>query len=121
MARLVAFIVVLLTFTSGSAYALDTYKCVLTHTTEGADGNDTADVVNKDARVYDAGNTFSFSPDGSKMITSPDLTDIIGQNNQPMKAGAQDNLMYIHVKNSFVIATETEGYVYGDCVKIDGK
>ena len=74
-----------------------------------------SEVVNKNAAVYDAGNTFSFSPDGSKLITSPELTDIIGKDNQPMKAGAQDNLMYIHTKDSFVVATQTEGYVYGDC------
>ncbi|MDR3434933.1 MAG: hypothetical protein P4L95_24020 [Rouxiella aceris] len=121
MSRLVAFIAVLLTFTSCSAFAVTTYKCVLTHSIQGTDGNDSAQVVNKDARVYDAGNTFSFSPDGTKMVTSPELTDIIGQNDQPMKAGTADNLMYIHVKNSFVIATETEGYIYGDCVEVVGK
>lgn len=121
MFRLDAFVAILLALTSFSASAVTAYKCVLTHNVQAADGTETADVINKDAHVFDAGNTFTFSPDGTKMITSPELTDIIGQNNQPMKAGAQDNLMYIHVKNNFVVATETDGYVYGDCVQIATK
>jgi hypothetical protein len=116
MARLVAFIAVLLTLTSYTAFADTNYKCVLTHSIQRPDS---AEVLNKNAHVTDAGNTFTVSPDGIKTITSPELTDIIGQNNQPMKAGTANNLMYIHVQNSFVIANETEGYIYADCVKID--
>lgn len=121
MARLVAFIAVLLTFTSCSAFAITNYKCVLTHSIQRPDGNDSAEVLNKNARVADAGNTFTAYPDNTKSITSPELTDIIGQNNQPMKAGTANKLMYIHVQNSFVIANETEGYIYADCIKIDDK
>ncbi len=121
MARLVAFIAVLLTLTSFTAFADTHYKCVLTHTVQHPDGDDSHEVLNKDARVTDAGNTFTVSPDGMKTITSPELTDIIGQNNQPMKAGTANHLMYIHVQNSFVIANETEGDIYADCVKIDAK
>lgn len=121
MFRLGALVAVLLALTSFSASAVTAYKCVLTHNVQAADGTETATVINKDAHVFDAGNTFTFSPDGDKMATSPELTDIIGQNNQPMKAGTENNLMYIHVKNSFVVATETEGYVYGDCVQISTK
>ena len=119
MARLVAFIAVLLTFTTFTAAADTNYKCVLTHSIQRPNGDDSAEVLNKDARVTDAGNTFTVFPDANKTITSPELTDIIGQNNQPMKAGTANNLMYIHVQNSFVIANETEGYIYADCVKIE--
>lgn len=121
MARLVAFIAVLLTLTSYTALADTHYRCVLTHSIQRPNGDDSAEVLNKDARVTDAGNSFTVSPDGVKTITSPELTDIIGQNNQPMKAGTANKLMYIHVQNSFVIANETEGYIYADCVKIDAK
>lgn len=121
MFRLGTFVAIMLALTSFSASAVTAYKCVLTHNVQAADGTETANVINKDAHVFDAGNTFTFSPDGTKMITSPELTDIIGQNNQPMKAGAEDNLMYIHVKNNFVVATETDGYVYGDCVEVPTK
>lgn len=115
MVRLGGCVAVILALASFSASAVTQYQCVLTHHTQSDDGSDVSEVVNKNAAVYDAGNTFSFSPDGSKLITSPELTDIIGKDNQPMKAGAQDNLMYIHTKDSFVVATQTEGYVYGDC------
>jgi len=121
MVRLGGCVAAVLLLASFSASAVTQDQCVLTHHTQSDDGNDVSEVVNKNAQVYDAGNTFSFSPDGSKMVTSPELTDIIGKDNQPMKAGAQDNLMYIHVKDSFVVATQTEGYVYGDCVKYKGK
>lgn len=119
MARLVAFIAVLLTFSSFTAFAETHYKCVLTHSIQRPDGDDSAEVLNKEAKVTDAGNSFTVFPDANKSITSPELTDIIGQNNQPMKAGTANKLMYIHVQNSFVIANETEGYIYADCVKLD--
>ena len=115
MVRFGSFVAVILMLASFSASAVTQYQCVLTHHTQSDEGNDVAEVVNKNAQVFGAGNTFSVSPDGSKMVTSPGVTDIIGKDNQPMKAGAQDNLMYIHVKDSFVVATQTEGYVYGEC------
>jgi hypothetical protein len=118
MFRSAVFIVLMCVLQCQSAWAVTAYKCILKHTIQDKSGNSKTDVVNNSARVYDAGNTFTFSPDGSKLVTSPQLTDIIGQNNQPMKAGEDNGLMYIHVQNSFVIATETEGYIYEECVEL---
>lgn len=99
-----------------SASATQMFKCSLTHNLDNGDADPSVEILSRDAAVLDAGTTFTFSTDGKNKITSPELQPVKSENGETVLAAKQNNLLFVKLKNSYVLRNEKEGYVFGECV-----
>ncbi|AMG57761.1 hypothetical protein AL522_08995 [Pantoea vagans] len=92
------------------------FKCSLTHNLDNGDSGPSVEIISRDAAVLDTGNTFTFSTDGKNKITSPELQPVKSEDGETVLAAKQNNLLFVKLKNSYVLRNEKEGYVFGECV-----
>ncbi|WP_158783801.1 hypothetical protein [Pantoea sp. BAV 3049] len=97
------------------ASAAQMYKCSLTQNRDMPGQKPKVDVLNHNSMVTDNGNTFTFSTDGVKKITSPELIAMKTDDGTEVMAGKQKDLTFVKLKNSYVIRNAHEGYVYAGC------
>jgi len=98
------------------ASAAQMFKCSLTHNLDNGDADPSIDILSRDAAVLDTGTTFTFSTDGKNKITSPELQAVKSEDGETVLAAKQNNLLFVKLKNSYVLRNEKEGYVFGECV-----
>ncbi|MGE9553728.1 hypothetical protein ACQPT2_21625 [Erwinia amylovora] len=103
------------------ASAAQTFKCSLTQNRDVPGQKPGVEVLNHHSMVTDNGNTFTFSTDGVKKITSPELTSMKTDDGTEVMAGKQKDLTFVKLKNSYVIRNAHEGYVYADCQPAENK
>ncbi|WP_182056501.1 hypothetical protein [Pantoea sp. ME81] len=98
------------------ATAAQMFKCSLTHNLDNGDSDPSVEILSRDAAVLDTGTTFTFSTDGKNKITSPVLHPVKSEDGETVLAAKQNNLLFVKLKNSYVLRNEKEGYVFGECV-----
>ncbi|WP_072050572.1 hypothetical protein [Pantoea sp. BL1] len=98
------------------ASAAQMFKCSLTHNLENGDADPTVEILSRNAAVLDTGTTFTFSTDGKNKITSPELQPVKSEDGETVLAAKQNNLLFVKLKNSYVLRNQKEGYVFGECV-----
>lgn len=98
------------------ASAAQMFKCSLTHNLDHGDSGPLVEILSRDATVLDTGNTFTFSTDGKNKITSPELRPVKSEDGETVLAAKQKDLLFVKLKNSYVLRNENEGYVFGECV-----
>lgn len=98
------------------ASAAQMFKCSLTHNLDNGDGDLSVEILSRDAAVLDTGTTFTFSTDGKNKITSPELHSVKSEDGETVLAAKHNNLLFVKLKNSYVLRNDKEGYVFGECV-----
>ncbi|MDY0929137.1 hypothetical protein SOM41_22555 [Enterobacter sp. CFBP8995] len=96
--------------------AAQVFKCSLTHNLDHGDAAPSVEILSRDATVLDTGNTFTFSTDGKNKITSPELKPVKSEDGETVLAAKKKDLLFVKLKNSYVLRNESEGYVFGECV-----
>lgn len=96
--------------------AAQMFKCSLTHNLDRGGSDPSVEILSRDAAVLDNGNTFTFSTDGKNRITSPELNPVKSEDGETVLAAKQKDLLFVKLKNSYVLRNESEGYVFGECV-----
>lgn len=92
------------------------FKCSLTHNLDNGNDDSSVEILSRDAAVLDTGTTFTFSTDGKNKITSPVLQPVKSEDGETVLAAKQNNLLFVKLRNSYVLRNEKEGYVFGECV-----
>ncbi|MCG7388748.1 hypothetical protein [Pantoea sp. ACRSB] len=98
-----------------TASAAQMFKCSLTHNIDSVDADPKVEIISRDAAVLDMGKTFTFSTDGKNKITSPELQPVKAEDGETVLAAKRNNLLFVKLKNSYVLRNEKEGYVFGEC------
>jgi hypothetical protein len=98
------------------ASAAQMFECSLTHNVDNGDSDPSVEILSRDAAVLDTGNTFTFSTDGKNRITSPELHPVKSEDGETVLAAKQNDLLFVKLKNSYVLRNDKEGYVFGECV-----
>ncbi|WP_338561968.1 hypothetical protein [Erwinia sp. E_sp_B04_7] len=72
-------------------------------------------MVNTHSTVTDEGKSFTFSTDGQKKITSPELQPLKTEDGETAMAAKVKDVTFVKLKESYVLRNASESYVYSDC------
>ncbi len=108
-------LIITLSAVSLSASAAQTLSCSLTHSVESPGRQPEVSVVNRHSTVTDEGDTFTFSTDGQKKITSPALQPLKMDDGETAQAAKVKDVTFVKLKDSYVLRNKSESYVYSDC------
>lgn len=96
--------------------AAQMFKCSLTHNLDHGDSEASVEILSRDAALLDTGNSFTFSTDSKNKITNPELKPVKSEDGETVLAAKQEDLLFVKLKNSYVLRNENEDYVVGECV-----
>lgn len=108
-------LILTLSTVSLSASAAVTLSCSLTHSMTLPGQQSAVSLVNRHSTVIDKGNSFTFSTDGQKNITSPALQPVKMDNGETVQAAKVNDLTFVKLKDSYVLRNKRENYVWLDC------
>ena len=110
-----ALLIMTLSAISLSASAAQTLNCSLTHSVESPGQQPKVSVVNTHSTVTDDGKSFTFSTDGQKKITTPELQPLKTQDGETAMAAKVKDVTFVKFKDSYVLRNANESYVYSNC------
>ncbi|WP_455864025.1 hypothetical protein [Pantoea agglomerans] len=110
-----ALLIIALSAVSLSASAAESLTCSLTHSVASPGQQPKVSVVSKNSAVTDEGTSFTFSTDGQKRITSPELQPLKTDDGETALAARVKDVTFVKLKDSYVLRNKSESYVYSDC------
>ncbi|MEM6050691.1 hypothetical protein AAH450_08930 [Erwinia sp. P7711] len=110
-----ALFIMILSAVSLSASAAQSFTCSLTHSVESPGQQPKVSIVNTHSAVTDEGKSFTFSTDGQKRITSPELQPLKMDDGETAMAAKVKDVTFVKLKESYVLRNKSESYVYSNC------